>query len=204
MIGKLIGTVDELFTDSCILNVNNVGYIIYCSTKTLDQLDLGINVSLLIDMHVREDTIILFGFNSPAEKIAFRHLISVQGVGGRMGLTILSIFDPQELIDCISRNDTEMMQRVSGVGKKLAARIITELSGNKNFATMQQSITQHQNSPNSTTSKANSIFNDTLTAMLSLGFNRSTAQNVIKEVMQEQGQLSTEEVLRISISRMNK
>ena len=203
MIGKLYGTVDEISTDSCILNVNNVGYIINCSSKTLDQLILGTEVSFLIDMHVREDNIVLFGFSNPSEKLAFRHLISIQGVGGRMALAVLGIFEPDELVDCIYRHDIDMIQRVSGVGKKLAARIVTELSSNKNFAILQNGISQ-QHIEDSVGKRANSSFSDALAAMLSLGFNKIAAHTVINEVMQEHTNLSTEEVLRISISKMNK
>jgi Holliday junction DNA helicase RuvA len=128
MIGKLKGVVDSLHEDHVILDVHGVGYVVACSTRTLQRLPrVGEAAVLAIDTQVREDAIRLFGFLSDSERDWFRLLQNVQGVGSKVALAILSILPPAELTSAIALQDKAAVARAPGVGPKLAARIVAEL-----------------------------------------------------------------------------
>jgi Holliday junction DNA helicase RuvA len=128
MIGKLKGVVDSLHEDHVILDVHGVGYVVACSTRTLQRLPrAGEAAVLAIETQVREDAIRLFGFLSDAERDWFRLLQNVQGVGSKVALAILSILPPAELTSAIALQDKTAVARAPGVGPKLAARIVAEL-----------------------------------------------------------------------------
>ena len=128
MIGKLKGIVDSYGEDSIILDVNGVGYLVHCSARTLQSLPApGEPVVLAIETHVREDQIRLFGFSSDVEREWFRLLQTVQGVGTRVALAVLSTLKPAELASAIAMRDKATVARTPGVGPKVAERIVTEL-----------------------------------------------------------------------------
>ena len=130
MIARLTGTLAEIIADSAVLDVAGVGYQVLASARTLDAIGpIGGTVMLLTEMQVREDSMTLFAFGTAGERESFRHLTSVQGVGGRVALAILSVLDPAELAAAISRGDKAMVARANGVGPKLAMRIVNELAG---------------------------------------------------------------------------
>ncbi len=127
MIAKLRGFIDGLGEDSCIVDVNGVGYLVFASSKTLAKLIPGAEASLLIETVVREDSITLFGFADAWEKEWFNTLTKVQGVGAKVCLAILSVLSPLQLAQAVSAQDKNSFTRANGVGPKLAARIVTEL-----------------------------------------------------------------------------
>ncbi len=127
MIAKLRGLIDGIGEDSCVIDVNGVGYLVFASSKTLSKLVRGAEVSLLIETVVREDSISLFGFYDAWEKEWFNTLTKVQGVGSKVCLAILSVLSPLQLAQAVSAQDKNSFTRASGVGPKLAARIVTEL-----------------------------------------------------------------------------
>ena len=128
MIGKLKGLIDSYGEDFVILDVNGVGYVVQCSARTLQKLPrVGEAAALAIETQVREDAIRLFGFSSDAERDWFRLLQSVQGVGAKVALAILSVLGPNELAQAIAGADKASIARAPGVGPKLAARIAAEL-----------------------------------------------------------------------------
>ena len=128
MIAKLAGIVDQVGEDGAVIDVGGVGYLAFCSTRTLGQLPpAGEPVRLLIETHVREDHIHLYGFVDAAERDWFRLLTTVQGVGARLALAILSALTPEELGLAIVAQDNAVLARAEGVGPKLAARIVNEL-----------------------------------------------------------------------------
>lgn len=128
MIGKLRGVIDSNGEDFVILDVNGVGYIVHCSSRTLQRLPRpGEPASLAIETQVREDSIRLFGFASEAEREWFRLLQSVQGVGAKVALAVQSILEPSDLAAAIALQDKAAISRAPGVGPKLAARIVAEL-----------------------------------------------------------------------------
>ena len=128
MIGKLRGTVDSYGEDFLILDVHGVGYVVQCSTRTLQNLPrVGEAATLAIETQVREDAIRLFGFTSDAERDWFRLLQGVQGVGSKVALAILGVLPPGDLASAIAMQDKTSVARAQGVGPKLAARIVAEL-----------------------------------------------------------------------------
>ncbi|WP_460450558.1 Holliday junction branch migration protein RuvA [Alsobacter sp. SYSU BS001988] len=128
MIGKLKGTIDSFGEDSIVLDVHGVGYVVQCSAKTLGALPAaGEAVALSIETQVREDAIRLFGFRTDQEREWFRLLQTVQGVGAKVALGILSVLDGGALATAIGTQDKAAVARAPGVGPKLAARIVAEL-----------------------------------------------------------------------------
>jgi Holliday junction DNA helicase RuvA len=128
MIGKLKGIIDSYGEDHIIVDVNGVGYVVHCSARTLQVLPAqGESVTLAIETHVREDQIRLFGFLSDIEREWFRLLQTVQGVGTKVALAVLSTLRPAELASAIAMRDKATVARTPGVGPKVAERIVTEL-----------------------------------------------------------------------------
>src|SRR5579871_4543777 len=127
MIGKLAGTVDTLAEDHVIIDVHGVGYLVHCPTSTLSRLSAGTAATLIIDTRVTDETIRLYGFASVEEREWFRLLQSVQNVGARVALNVLSALSPRDLERAIALGDKTAVGRAQGVGPKLATRIVTEL-----------------------------------------------------------------------------
>ena len=128
MIAKLSGIVDSVAEDGAVIDVGGVGYLAFCSTRTISQLPLpGTPARLLVETHVREDHIHLYGFIDAAERDWFRTLTTVQGVGARLALSILSALTPEDLSLAIFAQDRAVLARADGVGPRLAARIVNEL-----------------------------------------------------------------------------
>src|SRR5260221_6355455 len=128
MIGKLKGLIDSYGEDHVIVDVSGVGYVVHCSARTLQALpSTGDPVALSIETHVREDQIRLFGFQSDSEREWFKLLQTVQGVGTKVALAILSTLKPADLATAIAMRDKAMITRAPGVGPKVAERIVTEL-----------------------------------------------------------------------------
>ena len=128
MIAKLAGIVDSVSEDGAVVDVGGVGYLAFCSTRTIARLPrAGAPVRLLIETHVREDHIHLYGFIDAAERDWFRLLTTVQGVGARLALAVLSAVTPEELSLAILAQDRTAPARADGVGPRLAARIVNEL-----------------------------------------------------------------------------
>lgn len=128
MIAHLSGRLQDVAGDHVIVDVGGVGYLVYCSAQTLARLGpRGDAVSLHIDTHVREDHIHLYGFADRRERDWYRLLLGVQGVGARMAIGVLSTLGPEELTGAIVAQDKAVLTRASGVGPKLAGRLISEL-----------------------------------------------------------------------------
>jgi Holliday junction DNA helicase RuvA len=128
VIGKLRGLVDEVEDDHLILDVGGVGYLVHASARTLGRLpERGEAVQLMVETVVREDAILLYGFHETAERDWFRLLNTVQGVGARHALAILSVLPPDQLTQAVAAQDKQSVSRANGVGPKLAGRITAEL-----------------------------------------------------------------------------
>ena len=127
MIGKLTGTVDSLAEDAVILDVAGMGYLVQCPASTLSRLTVGAHASLMIEMKVSDDAIKLYGFASAEEREWFRLLQTVQSVGGKVALAVLSTLSPRDLQRALALGDKAIIGRAPGVGPKLALRITTEL-----------------------------------------------------------------------------
>ena len=176
MIGKLKGVVDRVDEDAIILDVNGVGYVVSCSSRTLQNLPrVGEAATLAIETQVREDSIRLFGFLLDAERDWFRLLQSVQGVGAKVALAILSILSPADLALAIAAQDKAMVARASGVGPKLAARIVAEL---KDRAPAPGEITFEKPTGEGAAAVSEAA-RDAISALCNLGYGRPQAVNAV-------------------------
>lgn len=196
MFAKLTGTIDTLFQDSLILDVHGVGYHVFASGRTLGVIgSQGDPTSLLIDTHVREDHIHLYGFASAAERDWFRMLTSVQGVGARSGLSILTTCAPDKLLMAILSGDANALRQADGVGPKLAVRIVTELKskaqnmsmGSNATVTPLPAKTKKKSAPVQEEVAAQpdfSIDQDAVSVLVNLGYGRSEAFSAIMNVRQ--------------------
>ena len=196
MIGKLKGQIESIYDDHFIIDVNGVGYLVYCSGKTLSRLSLEAHEELLIETHVREDHIHLYGFYSAEEKSTFTILQSVKGVGTRMALAILSYLTPEEIQLALSAEDKAMFLTVSGVGKKLAERIITELKDKFIITGGSANIIRSASMQNGS---KHGIAVDAISALVNLGINRLEAQNRINAILHDQPDLSINELIRLAL-----
>ncbi|GGE12481.1 Holliday junction ATP-dependent DNA helicase RuvA [Polymorphobacter glacialis] len=194
MIAKLRGLLDSAGADTCIIDVGGVGYLVSASTKTLGALAPG-PVTLHIETQVREDAIQLFGFVSVSERDSFRLLTTVQGVGGRVALAILSVLGPDELAHAIAASDTASIARANGVGPKLAARIANELKGKFGAVALGTSA------PLPVGSKRGDIA-DALTALAGLGFKPMDASRAVAEAQAELGDgAGVSELIRVALRK---
>lgn len=196
MIGKLKGKAESVYEDHAIIDVNGVGYLVYCSSKTLANLPDGEFCELLIETHVREDHIHLYGFTSKEEKTTFSTLQSVKGVGTRMALAILSHLTPNEIAFALSTEDKNAFNAVSGVGKKLAERIITELKDK--FTSI--GIAATMPSARNQTSANQSTAHDAITALVSLGVGKTDAQNRVSAILSNSPDIKINELIRLALN----
>ena len=175
MIAKLTGKITRANNESVIIDVNGVGYLVFCSAKTLEIVSKNEEViSLLVETHVREDHIHLFGFFEEAEQNCFKILTTVQGVGARVALGILSSWSPDKLANAISAGDKNLITKAPGVGPKLAARIITELKDKMGSVYESQIINNYdQKSVNKKVDEG--IISDVISALENLGYQRGNA-----------------------------
>ena len=127
MIGRLTGRIDSVAEDHVLLDVGGVGYLVHCPSSTLSKLAAGANASLMTEMRLTDETIRLYGFSTPEEREWFRLLQTVQNVGARVALNVLSALSPRELERALALSDKGAIGRAQGVGPKLALRIATEL-----------------------------------------------------------------------------
>jgi holliday junction DNA helicase RuvA len=172
MIAKLSGILDSVAADSAVIDVGGVGYLAFCSTRTLGQLLPGAPARLLIETHVREDHIHLYGFIDAAERDWFRLLTTVQGVGARLALAILSAVAPEGLTLAILAQDKAVLARAEGVGPKLAARIVNELRDKVGGLAI---VAQVSSAAASRPALEDSLAADAVSALVNLGYRRAEA-----------------------------
>ncbi|MCC8417047.1 MAG: Holliday junction branch migration protein RuvA [Rickettsia endosymbiont of Bryobia graminum] len=188
MIGKLKGKVDSSSSDHVIIDVNGVGYLVYCSNITLSKLAINEFCQLFIETHVREDHINLYGFLSLEEKSFFNILQSVNGIGTRMSLGILSNLSLEQIQTAIARRDKEVFKSVSGVGSKLAERIIVELK---------DKILSSADPNNLTIDTSNrNLTSDAILALTSLGISKNEAQNLIHDIISKNNDISLNDLIK--------
>ncbi len=188
MIGKLKGTVDEIAEDHVVVDVHGVCYVAFCSARTLGNLPgAGEAVVLHIETYVREDMIRLFGFQSHLERDWFRLLQSVQGVGAKVALAVLSTLPPSDLANAIALRDLAMVSRAPGVGKKVAERIVTELK-NKAPAFAGEASGTIGLKQELGEGVAPQPIADAVSALTNLGYSRDMAANAIAAAMKVAGE----------------
>ncbi len=189
MIARLTGRVEQIEADRCVIDVNGVGYLVQASTRTLAALPAGQVATVLVEMQVREDAISLFGFAESAEREWFRLLTTVQGVGARVALNILSALSPRELVAAIQAGDRGALTRASGVGAKLAVRLLTELR--EKAGAMPSGIGFSPVLP----PPVGGVEADALSALVNLGYRRPDAAAAVDRVVRHLGEGATLDAL---------
>jgi Holliday junction DNA helicase RuvA len=189
MIAQLKGQIVASDLTYLVLDVMGVGYQIFASGRSLSQLGgVGAEVTVLTELVVREDSMTLYGFASEDERAAFRLLQTVQGVGAKAALSILTVLTPDELAQVILAGDKAMVARAEGIGPKLALRIVNELA--QKTASLAggglQAASDGVASPDATTAAQNAVLQDALSALVNLGYSRTEAFTALQNV-QKQG-----------------
>lgn len=204
MIAKLRGLVDSVYEDNCIVDVGGVGYLVSTSSRTLGKLAKGTEVSLLIETVVREDSISLYGFYDAWEKEWFNTLTKVQGVGAKVCLSILSALSPAQLAQAVSAQDKNSFLRASGVGPKLAARLVTELKDKivvipgSDVSLQDISVDKTPEQPVSAPVEDN-IAEDVISALVNLGYQRLEAYRAVSKVYAENADKPLSELIRLAL-----
>ena len=199
MIARLRGTLVEAASDHAVLDVGGVGYLVWCSARTLSAIgEVGGDVLLFTEMQVREDAITLYGFGSAGERDSFRLLTSVQGVGGRVALSILSVLDAGELARAVATGDKAMVARANGVGPKLAMRIVNELKDKMGVVGLAAGL-----SPAAL--PKGGVAEDAVSALGNLGFKPAEASNAVGAAVEELGPTATlDAVVRLALRKAAK
>jgi Holliday junction DNA helicase RuvA len=197
MIAKLTGQIDSLSESSCIIDVNGVGYLVQASTRTLSALPQPpAQAQLLIETHIREDAFLLYGFLDSAERDWFRLLTTVQGVGAKVALGILSAIAPRDLVSAIAAGDRATLTRAPGVGAKLAVRLLTELREKAGAMPLGASFSPVISLPAG-------LAEDALSALLNLGYRRPEALPAVARVVERLGDgASIDAVIRDSLKEL--
>jgi len=182
MIGKLTGVVDSLTEDGVILDVNGVGYLVQCPSSTLSRLTVGAHAALTIEMKVSDDAIRLYGFASAEEREWFRLLQTVQSVGAKVALALLSTLSPRDLQRALALSDKAMVGRAPGVGPKLALRIVTELKDKAPAMLLRGE--GHEDAPVIAPRGAEA---DAVAALVKLGYSESVAATAVARAAQDMG-----------------
>ncbi len=196
MIATLTGKVERVSGESCILEVNGVGYLVQMSLPSLEKLS---RVTELIKLYtyfqMREDGVSLFGFLSPDEQSVFQKIISVSGVGPKIGLAVLGRFTPDELRAIIQREDHQTLTSVSGVGLKTAQRLVLELKGK---------LGNISNSETSSFDPVNSNTSDAIDALIALGYPNKEAQQIVESIASSGERLTTPELVRKALQHLGR
>jgi holliday junction DNA helicase RuvA len=200
MIAKLRGIVDSLGEDWAVIDVAGVGYMVFCSGRTLGRLAVGEAATLFIETHVREDHFHLYGFADAGERDWYRILTTVQGVGAKVGLAILSVMGAEELTQAIAAQDRAAITRAPGVGPKLATRIVTELKDKVGGLVLGPSAAL-PGAP--AASPAMAAISDAASALVNLGYQRSEALAVVSRVAGNLGEgAAVEALIRAALAEL--
>jgi Holliday junction DNA helicase RuvA len=189
VIALLTGSVDSVGDNHAVIDVGGVGYLVFASRRTLDRLPgRGSAVRLLIETHVREDHIHLYGFLDAAERAWFGLLTTVQGVGARVALAVLSVLSPEELARAIAAQDRTMIARADGVGPKLAQRIASELKDKAgDIALGPAAVNGDAGAAAFAVAPENGAAADAVSALVNLGYRRAEAFGAVAQVAQRLG-----------------
>ena len=195
MIGKLKGVIDSIFEDHVIVDVSGVGYLVYLTSRTLSSMQLGSNIGLYINMHVREDHIHLYGFETPQEKETYLMLQTVGGVGTRMAMQILSRFTPAELSRAIYKRDKDLLRTISGVGLKLAERLLIELQDKLKLEDVEF---VSKGSPYIEDNQK-ALFKDASEALCNLGIQKNDADNRVASILSANPHIDLSDLITASL-----
>jgi holliday junction DNA helicase RuvA len=202
MIGKLKGIVDSIYENYVIIDVNGVGYRVFCSAKILARIpNVQNKISFIIETIVKEDAIHLYGFLEEIEKIWFNQLCAVSGVGNKMALRIMSALEVEEIIKAINLEDKKAFCRASGVGSKLATRIITELKNIVSKINIDFDADKIKNQD--TDNIAKNILNDAISALENLGYQKNNFYEILIIIMRNKNDITLESLITEALKKLN-
>lgn len=188
MIHFLKGVIAEVGDDYLVVDVSGVGYKVLTHARMLAQHAEGEATTVSTHMHVREDQMTLFGFTDASERKLFEVLTSVNGVGVKMGLAILSALTPDEITGAISMQDPTMLTRASGVGKKLAERMVLELKNKVGSLPTSVGIAGSATGGTVVSMPVTGLAGDVLSALVNLGYKQAHAKDAVAIALKEQGE----------------
>lgn len=195
MIASLTGTVDRIMLDSAIIIVGGVGYRVFATPDTLATLTRGDDATLLTELVVREDSLTLYGFAHPDQQDLFLLLQKVSGIGPRMALSILSVLHPRDLCAALSQSDTAALQKVPGVGKRVAERLVVELKDKV------ETISDDTDA-RSVVPTQSSVAAEVSEALAGLGFSQRETERAIEVVLRETPDADAATVLRQALTHV--
>lgn len=200
MIAYLCGKLLEKHANTVIVDVGGVGYEVTIPLSTFYELgEPGSDIELRIYTHVREDAIQLFGFKTTRERDLYLKLISVQGIGAKSGITMLSGMNADEIVAAIRTNDLGRLTAIPGVGRKTAERLVVELRDKVGDLAAAAGATVA-----STPLPADAVFDDALSALINLGYQKVAAERALKQAGQEGTEMSVQKLLRRSLQVLAK
>ena len=196
MIAYLKGRVLTITSETAIVEVGGVGYELYCSGGAFRKIIVGETVELYTYLQVKEDGITLFGFGNPKEKELFLKVISVSGVGPKMGIAILTGLSADEFTQAIATADVKRLSTVKGLGKKTAEKIVLELHGKISAAeVISASVDPISVAIENGIGSVSAQDEEAISALMGLGFTKSESANAVKRA-KEQGATTTEDIIR--------
>lgn len=198
MIGSLRGVIQSITQDHLVLDVGGVGYLVFTNISAFD-IKVGDDLFLHIETIVREDQISLYGFKEVEEKEWFKLLQTVQGVGARMAVSILSVFSPSSIAGIILNQDLKSIKSISGVGNKLATRILNELKD--------KPLLERYNGSNIKSSSAMHVslhLNDALSALNNLGFSKAHSLPILQTIIDDNPEIGLSNLIRAAIATLGK
>jgi holliday junction DNA helicase RuvA len=206
MIAKLKGLIDSVGDDWAVVDCGGVGYLVFCSGRTLARLQAGAAAGLFVETHVREDAIHLYGFLDVGERDWFRLLTTVQGVGAKVALSILSAASPDQLLQIIAAQDKAGLTRANGVGPKLAARILAELKEKAGRIALGGLTTPHAAVAGAAPlPAADGRMEDAISALVNLGYKRLEAFQAVGEAAGELGdEAGSSALIRAALRKLGK
>ena len=200
MIAKLKGLLDTIGIDEVVIDVGGVGYLVFCSARTLRSFErVGAPITILVETHVREDHINLYGFAEAGERDWFRLLTSVQGVGAKVALAILSAIGSEELIQAVAAQDKTVVSRANGVGPKLAGRIVLELKDKVGGLVPSGLSASVRGAPSSGDESE-----DAISALVNLGFQRTDAFGAVVRAAEKIGEKAgVDDLIRVGLQELS-
>lgn len=203
MIGYLSGKILEKSANVVIIDVGGVGYEVQIPLTTFYELgEVGSDVQLRIYTHVREDAIQLFGFKTLRERDLYLKLISVQGVGAKSGITMLSGMNSDEIIAAIRTDNLAKLTAIPGVGKKTAERLVIELRDK--IGELASGISAEASMSAGAAIGGEGIFDDALSALVNLGYKKDAAENALNQSLKDGTELNVQKLLRAALQRLAK
>ena len=199
MIGYLSGKILEKDANTVIVDVGGVGYEVTIPLSTFYELgEPGSDVSLRIFTHVREDALQLFGFKTTRERDLYLKLISVQGIGAKSGITMLSGMSADEIVAAIRTNNLVRLTSIPGVGKKTAERMVIELRDKIGDLSATAAAASAGNGPG----EPDSVFDDALSALVNLGYQRNAAEKALQDAAKDGAEMSVQKLLRAALQKL--